>query len=44
MEESRVQLGLDYIDLILIHWVTAEGGLSTGDLGRMETWRAMEEF
>jgi diketogulonate reductase-like aldo/keto reductase len=35
-EESRAKLGLDYVDLYLVHWPVA-------DL-RLETWRALEEL
>ncbi|MBP6060514.1 MAG: aldo/keto reductase [Candidatus Pacebacteria bacterium] len=46
IDVSLAKLGLDYVDLYLIHWPTATGELRTGESinKREETWRAMEEI
>ena len=46
MDLSLSKLGLDYVDLYLIHWPTASGDRVkfTSIDKREETWRAMEEI
>lgn len=46
IDVSLAKLGLDYVDLYLIHWPTATGELRTGESinKREETWKAMEEI
>lgn len=43
MQQSLNLLGLDYLDLVLIHWPTSIVS-EPGEVGRLETWKAMEEF
>lgn len=54
-KQSLANLGLDYVDLFLIHWpfafkegdnllpLNAAGNLSESDTDYLETWRGMEE-
>ena len=46
IDVSLTKLGLEYVDLYLIHWPTASGDLRSGLSinKREETWRAMEEI
>ncbi len=45
IDASLSRLGLDYIDLYLIHWPTASGEKVFEDINkREETWKAMEEI
>jgi methylglyoxal/glyoxal reductase len=46
IDASLERLGLDYVDLYLVHWPTASGdrGKFTSINKREETWRAMEEI
>jgi diketogulonate reductase-like aldo/keto reductase len=46
IDVSLGKLGLDYVDLYLVHWPTATGELRKGESinRREETWRAMEEI
>ena len=41
-EESRKKLGLEYIDLYLIHWPAAKGAEADWQRTNQETWRALE--
>ena len=43
MELSLQQLGLDYVDLMLVHFPAAWSGQG-GKMLRLEEWRAMEAF
>ena len=45
-DTSLAKLGLDYVDLYLVHWPTASGDRSnfTSINKREETWKAMEEI
>lgn len=40
-DKSMANLGMDYIDLYLIHWPDAKSG---GDARNIETWRAFERL
>lgn len=42
--ESLKELGLDYVDLYLVHWPTADGNGAKSINKREETWKAMEEI
>ncbi|XP_072759260.1 aldo-keto reductase 1B [Anoplolepis gracilipes] len=54
IKQTLADLGLDYIDLYLIHWPvgyeeereslfpTTEGGISLSDVDYLDTWKAME--
>lgn len=46
IDVSLAKLGLDYVDLYLIHWPSATKDLRSGESinKREETWRAMEEI
>lgn len=46
VDESLAKLGMEYVDLYLIHWPTASDQLREGVSinKREETWRAMEEI
>ncbi len=44
IDESLGKLGMDYVDLYLVHWPTASADTSVSDNRRAETWRAMEEI
>lgn len=43
-EESLQKLGLDYVDLFLIHWPNPLSVRSHWEQANAETWRAMEEL
>ena len=43
-EESLRKLGLDYVDLFLIHWPNPLSVRSHWEQANAETWRAMEEL
>jgi len=43
-EESLSKLGLDYVDLFLIHWPNPLSVRSHWEQANAETWRAMEEL
>jgi len=43
-EESRTKLGLDYIDLYLIHWPANARNYKNWQKTNADTWRAMEEL
>ncbi|MDY3024754.1 aldo/keto reductase [Streptococcus hyovaginalis] len=44
IEESLQKLGVDYIDLLLIHWPNPKAFRDNWKEANAETWRAMEEF
>ncbi|ESV54425.1 aldo/keto reductase [Streptococcus agalactiae LMG 14747] len=44
IEESLQKLGVDYIDLLLIHWPNPKAFRANWKEANTETWRAMEEF
>ncbi|MFU2204622.1 aldo/keto reductase [Streptococcus hyovaginalis] len=44
IEESLQKLGVDYIDLLLIHWPNPKAFRDNWMEANAETWRAMEEF
>ena len=44
IDVSLGKLGLDYVDLYLIHWPTADDARKTDINKREETWKAMEEI
>ena len=44
IDASLARLGMDYVDLYLIHWPTASGDLKISLNKREETWKAMEEI
>ena len=44
IDASFKKLGLDYVDLYLIHWPTADGEGVASINKREETWKAMEEI
>jgi len=44
VDASLAKLGLEYVDLYLIHWPTASPDLTISLNKREETWRAMEEI
>ncbi|CAM2740969.1 aldo/keto reductase [Streptococcus acidominimus] len=44
IEESLQKLGVDYIDLLLIHWPNPKAFRDNWKEANTETWRAMEEF
>ena len=41
---SLEKLGLDYVDLYLVHWPTADDNGKVSINKREETWKAMEEI
>ena len=43
IDDSLEKLGLDYIDLYLIHWPVVEGRGENWQEDNIETWRALEE-
>lgn len=43
IDESLTKLGLDYVDLYLIHWPNPIDSRPDFALGNAESWRAMEE-
>lgn len=43
IEESLERLGVDYLDLFLIHWPVVEGHEEDWKQDNIETWRALEE-
>lgn len=43
-ENTLSDLGLDYLDLYLIHWPAAPGTTKNGEALNAETWRAMEKL
>lgn len=43
IDDSLEKLGLDYIDLYLIHWPVVEGRGENWQADNIETWRALED-
>jgi len=43
INDSLAFLKVDYLDLVLVHWPTSLCG-EPGESGRLETWRALEEY
>jgi diketogulonate reductase-like aldo/keto reductase len=44
IDTSLSKLGLNYVDLYLVHWPTASGDTKESLNKRAETWKAMEEI
>lgn len=44
MDESMKALNTTYLDMVLIHWPEASKDIKGGAEGRIETWKAMEEY
>lgn len=44
IDESLAKLGLEYVDLYLVHWPTASADVTVSDNKREESWKAMEEI
>lgn len=44
IDESLHKLGLDYVDLYLVHWPTADVNAKESINKRIDTWKAMEEI
>lgn len=44
IDESLEKLKLDYVDLYLVHWPTADPEAKESNNKREETWKAMEEI
>ena len=44
LEDSLEKMGLDYIDLVLIHWPSPQRSRDHWQLRNSETWRALETY